>query len=243
MKSMPSSTARRRPARAPSRSGGSPQIPSPVMRIAPYPRRCTVRSPPRSSIPALTALVDDISATIGSFASLGPSFGTWPSAPQRPRPGPPWRPRPPGVFAGSRHLAPLPPGLFGFPLAALDATACRDAVIAYADGGARHRGRTVTGKLLAALALARAVGGGDDDQGSGTRPRRRRGVLGLEAEEVRCDRRATSPAEQSFPRSARQRRGVPSRVGASDRPVAAWGPGAAKVPPGGGPAAFRTARR
>jgi hypothetical protein len=38
---------------------------------------------------------------------------------------------------------------------------------------------------------------------------------------VRRDRRATPPAEQSFARTARQRRGVPGRAGARDRPVAA----------------------
>ena len=50
MKLTPSSTARRNVALASSRSGGSPQIPRPVMRIAPNPSRRTVRSPPRSSV-------------------------------------------------------------------------------------------------------------------------------------------------------------------------------------------------
>ena len=40
-----SSTARRNVASAASRSGGGPQIPLPVMRIAPNPRRLTVQSP------------------------------------------------------------------------------------------------------------------------------------------------------------------------------------------------------
>src|SRR5271163_4448256 len=40
-----SSTARLRVASAASRSAGGPQIPVPVIRIAPYPMRLTVRSP------------------------------------------------------------------------------------------------------------------------------------------------------------------------------------------------------
>src|SRR5690348_11638162 len=46
MKLTPSSTARRKTLSAFSRSGGQPQIPSPVRRIAPNPSRLTVRSPP-----------------------------------------------------------------------------------------------------------------------------------------------------------------------------------------------------
>src|SRR6476469_6119474 len=42
----PSSTARRRTLSAFSRSGGQPQIPSPVRRIAPNPSRLIGRSPP-----------------------------------------------------------------------------------------------------------------------------------------------------------------------------------------------------
>src|SRR5256885_1558050 len=45
MRLMPRSTARRRTAMASSRSSGGPQMPSPVMRMAPKPRRRTVRSP------------------------------------------------------------------------------------------------------------------------------------------------------------------------------------------------------
>src|SRR5216684_6489786 len=41
MKLIPSSTARRRTASADLRSFGGPQMPSPVRRIAPKPRRCT----------------------------------------------------------------------------------------------------------------------------------------------------------------------------------------------------------
>jgi hypothetical protein len=52
IKVTPSSTARRRTATAPSGSDGGPQIPRPVIRIAPNPIRSTVRSPPRLSVPA-----------------------------------------------------------------------------------------------------------------------------------------------------------------------------------------------
>ena len=45
MKSTPRSTARRSTLMASSRSAGGPQMPGPVMRIAPYPRRWMVRSP------------------------------------------------------------------------------------------------------------------------------------------------------------------------------------------------------
>src|SRR5882724_3561294 len=46
MKLTPSSTARRKTFLAFSRSGGHPQIPSPVNRIAPKPSRLTNKSPP-----------------------------------------------------------------------------------------------------------------------------------------------------------------------------------------------------
>src|SRR6266516_144561 len=52
MKLTPSSTARRSAALAWSASGGSPQMPSPVTRIAPNPIRATTRSPPISMAPA-----------------------------------------------------------------------------------------------------------------------------------------------------------------------------------------------
>src|ERR1700704_2820298 len=52
----PSATARRSASLARSRSGGSPQIPGPVIRIAPYPSRFTVRSPPTSILPAAAAV-------------------------------------------------------------------------------------------------------------------------------------------------------------------------------------------
>src|SRR5215475_5164018 len=56
MKLMPSSTTRRSVAMARSRLGGSPQIPRPVIRIAPNPSRLTVRSPPTSMVPAAAAV-------------------------------------------------------------------------------------------------------------------------------------------------------------------------------------------
>src|ERR1700721_1083634 len=52
----PSATTRGRVAVACSRLGGSPQIPEPVIRIAPKPRRLTVRSPPTSMVPAAAAV-------------------------------------------------------------------------------------------------------------------------------------------------------------------------------------------
>src|ERR1700730_3084358 len=55
IKLTPSSTARRRTAIAAARSLGGPQIPSPVSRIAPKPRRLTVSSPPSVIVPPLAA--------------------------------------------------------------------------------------------------------------------------------------------------------------------------------------------
>src|SRR5579872_4046175 len=55
MKWTPSSTARRRTASARLRSRGGPQMPSPVRRIAPKPRRCTESSPPSETVPAAAA--------------------------------------------------------------------------------------------------------------------------------------------------------------------------------------------
>src|SRR5712664_612335 len=51
MKLTPSSTARRKTFLAFSRSGGQPQIPSPVSRIAPNPSRLTNRSRPTKMFP------------------------------------------------------------------------------------------------------------------------------------------------------------------------------------------------
>src|SRR2546429_6750637 len=53
MKLTPSSTARRKTFFALSRSGGHPQLPSPVRRIAPKPRRLTNRSPPNKNLSSL----------------------------------------------------------------------------------------------------------------------------------------------------------------------------------------------
>src|SRR5438477_12111945 len=53
MKLTPSSTARRKTFFAFSRSGGQPQIPSPVNRIAPKPSRLTNRSPPNKNVSSL----------------------------------------------------------------------------------------------------------------------------------------------------------------------------------------------
>src|SRR5438046_1782944 len=61
MKLTPSSRARRKTFFAPSRSGGQPQIPSPVRRIAPNPRRLTKRSPPNKNVSTLL-LVSGIAA-------------------------------------------------------------------------------------------------------------------------------------------------------------------------------------
>src|SRR4029453_2652099 len=55
MKLTPSSTARRKTFFAFSRSGGQPQIPSPVKRIAPKPSRLTKRSPPNSNVESLAS--------------------------------------------------------------------------------------------------------------------------------------------------------------------------------------------
>src|SRR5229473_6155048 len=55
MKLTPSSIARRRTAIAAAGSFGGPQIPSPVIRIAPKPRRLTVSSPPSEIVPPLAA--------------------------------------------------------------------------------------------------------------------------------------------------------------------------------------------
>src|SRR5260370_6460853 len=55
MKLISSSTARRRTAKAALRSFGGPQMPSPVRRIAPKPRRCTEISPPSETFLAKLA--------------------------------------------------------------------------------------------------------------------------------------------------------------------------------------------
>src|SRR5919202_4085972 len=58
MKSMSSSRTRRRTARAWAGSSGGPQIPRPVMRMAPKPRRVTSMSPPMANEPDAEAVID-----------------------------------------------------------------------------------------------------------------------------------------------------------------------------------------
>src|ERR1035441_10265914 len=55
MKLIPNSTARRTTRMASARSAGSPQIPLPVIRIAPYPSRAMRRSFPIRNSPAFPA--------------------------------------------------------------------------------------------------------------------------------------------------------------------------------------------
>src|SRR5678815_975423 len=66
MRFTPSSTARRSTRCALARSGGSPQMPWPVSRIAPKPIRRTTRSPPSVIEPAAAA---------GSSLGIGLPFG------------------------------------------------------------------------------------------------------------------------------------------------------------------------
>src|SRR5260370_13964030 len=58
IKFTPSSTARFRTLSALLRSGGHPQILSPVIRIAPKPRRLTGRSPPNCQVGFVAGLID-----------------------------------------------------------------------------------------------------------------------------------------------------------------------------------------
>src|SRR5438046_5084273 len=68
IKLTPSSTARLRTLSAFPRSGGQPQIPSPVTRIAPKPRRLTVRSPPNFQV-GFVAMFDDADGSAPKIAS------------------------------------------------------------------------------------------------------------------------------------------------------------------------------
>src|SRR5437773_10803182 len=63
---MPSSSARRRTRLHSSRSSGSPQMPAPVIRMAPKPKRFTVKSPPRSIVPASAALMVVVRSAMAS---------------------------------------------------------------------------------------------------------------------------------------------------------------------------------
>src|ERR1700733_10097277 len=60
IKFTPSSSARRNTLRASSRSLGSPQMPGPVIRMAPYPSRLTLRSPPNSNVVVASVCKDSI---------------------------------------------------------------------------------------------------------------------------------------------------------------------------------------
>src|SRR5438034_8584540 len=66
MKLIPSATARRNTRLHSSRSAGSPQIPSPVMRMAPNPKRLTGRSPPISMVPASAAVIVPVRSAMAS---------------------------------------------------------------------------------------------------------------------------------------------------------------------------------
>src|SRR5579862_3141897 len=68
MKLTPSSGNRRSVASAARRSGGGPQIPRPVIRMAPYPRRLMVRSP-NVNRPAALALMELMTAILRDPAS------------------------------------------------------------------------------------------------------------------------------------------------------------------------------
>jgi hypothetical protein len=70
MKLTPSSTTRRSVAVACPSSGGSPQMPLPVIRIAPKPIRRTTRSPPISMVPAAAA---SAGLVIGSLPNVSVS--------------------------------------------------------------------------------------------------------------------------------------------------------------------------
>src|ERR1700726_1770641 len=73
MKLMPSSNARRSTRLHSSRSAGSPQMPSPVIRMAPNPNRLTGMSPPMSIVPASAAVtVLVVRSAIASSSSAAP---------------------------------------------------------------------------------------------------------------------------------------------------------------------------
>src|SRR5439155_13702643 len=59
---------------ASSRSGGSPQMPAPVMRIAPKPMRRTVRSPPTSMVPEAAAELESVIGRRVSGDGIGPEL-------------------------------------------------------------------------------------------------------------------------------------------------------------------------
>src|SRR5207249_11668163 len=76
MKLTPSSSARRKTFFAPSRSGGQPQIPSPVNRIAPNPSRLTSRSPPSRNVLLLLMLMLPLASGIAAISLGNPPVKT-----------------------------------------------------------------------------------------------------------------------------------------------------------------------
>src|SRR6266496_4894502 len=76
MKLTPSSTARRKTFCAPSRSGGQPQIPSPVNRIAPNPSRLTNRSPPSRNVLLLLMLMLPLASGTAAISLGNPPVRT-----------------------------------------------------------------------------------------------------------------------------------------------------------------------
>src|ERR1700733_11293169 len=66
MKFTPNSTAWRSTERARARSFGGPHTPSPVMRMAPKPRRCTFNSPSSEKLPLRFAETDFTDVLISS---------------------------------------------------------------------------------------------------------------------------------------------------------------------------------
>src|SRR5216110_2778709 len=76
MKLTPNSTARRKTFFAFSRSGGQPQIPSPVNRIAPNPSRLTERSPPSRNVLLLLMLMLPLASGIAAISLGNPPVRT-----------------------------------------------------------------------------------------------------------------------------------------------------------------------
>src|SRR5436190_5177917 len=76
MKLTPSSSARRKTFFAFSRSGGQPQIPSPVNRIAPNPSRLTTRSPPSRNVLLLLMLMLPLASGIAAISLGNPPVRT-----------------------------------------------------------------------------------------------------------------------------------------------------------------------
>src|SRR5580765_2464783 len=79
IKFTPSSTARLRTFSAFCRSGGQPQMPSPVTRIAPKPSRLTVKSPPKLNV-GFVAMFDDVAVFAPRITSDFPARSAAPLA-------------------------------------------------------------------------------------------------------------------------------------------------------------------